>query len=153
MVPCPPSTLTSAGAISDPATMPPSEAGTARPYALDAMADEHGEPGVGGFRRELADQPGLADAGLTADERERRVAATGQPHWGRQRGHLVATAHEDRAHYAGAHDPDVATPGRPLAINCGRHLREARCHRTASCSGRLRCRGVPSADSADDKAL
>jgi hypothetical protein len=84
------------------------------------MADEHGEPGVGGFRRELADEPGLADAGLAADERERRVAATGQPHRGRQRGHLVATAHEDRAHYAGAHDPDVATPGRPLAINCGR---------------------------------
>jgi hypothetical protein len=45
-------------------------------------------------------------------------------HWpaasGRQVGHLLAAAHEHRAHYAGAHDPDVATPGRPLAINCGR---------------------------------
>ena len=93
---------------------------------LDAMADEHGETGGRRAGRKLADEPGLADACLTADERECGVTAVRQLHQARERGHLVAPANEDRAHHAGAHDRDVAINARRTVINrlaadiCGR---------------------------------
>jgi hypothetical protein len=48
--------------------------GTPLAAQLDAAADQHGRPGWRGRGHHLADQPGLADPGLAADQHRRRGA-------------------------------------------------------------------------------
>ena len=83
---------------------------------LDAVAGEHREPGGRCPRGELLSQPRLANARLTADEREHRVAAARHRHRGIERGKLLVPAHQDRADDPAAHEQHALTAARSARV-------------------------------------
>jgi hypothetical protein len=83
---------------------------------LDAVAGEHREPGGRCPRSELLGQPRLADARLTADEREHRVAAARHSHRGIERRKLLVPADEDRADDPAAHEQHALTAARSARV-------------------------------------
>jgi hypothetical protein len=71
--------------------------GDALAAQLDAAAGQHGRPGGPGPGDHLADQPGLADPGLTADQDHRRGAGGGPVAGRGQPGQLLGPADKGRA--------------------------------------------------------
>jgi hypothetical protein len=77
----------------------PDQRGQRQPIGakLDAVPGEHRESGAGRLRGKLFGQPGLADACLAADERQRRLAGPGPVRQPSQQREFAAPPDEDRA--------------------------------------------------------
>jgi len=88
--------------------------GVGQPAAaeLDATADQH--PGARrlGPCRQLGDEAGLADAGLAAEQDDRRLARAGTLEGRLQPAQLLGPSDEDRAAHPLGHAAIMAQPGR-----------------------------------------